>query len=121
MAVGVAAVALAPAAQSTTAPPEVINVKITMTDTAFRVMPKSAPRGDIVRFILVNHGKKAHTFALGHTKHGTGSQVGFTRTMKPSQQAVLILFLDYRGLLPYRGTMPADRTRAAMKGTFRIT
>ena len=126
MAAGVAAVALAPAAQSfvrpsTTAPPEVITVKITMTDTAFRVSPKSAPRGDIGRFILVNRGTKSHAFALGHTRHGTGSQTGFTRTMKPGQQAVLILFLDYRGLLPYRGTLPHDRNLAAMKGTFKIT
>lgn len=121
MATAVAAVALAPAAQSTTAPPEVITVKITMTDTAFRVSPKSAPRGDIGRFILVNRGKKSHAFALGHTRRGTGSQTGFTRTMKPGQQAVLILFLDYRGLLPYRGTLPHDRNIAAMKGTFKIT
>jgi hypothetical protein len=105
----------------TTAPPEVITVKITMTDAAFLVSPKSAPRGDIGRFILVNRGKRAHTFALGHTQHGTGSQTGFTRKLGPGQQAVLILFLDYRGLLPYRGTLPADRDRAAMQGTFRIT
>lgn len=126
MGTAVAAVALAPAAQgltrpSTTAPPEVITIKITMTDTSFRVSPKSAPRGDIGRFILVNRGKKAHAFALGHLKHGTGSQTGFTRTMRPGQQAVLILFLDYRGLLPYRGTLPHDRNLAAMKGTFKIT
>lgn len=126
LAAGVAAVAFVPAAQSTirpqtTAPPEVITVKVTMTDTAFHVSPRSAPRGDIGRFILVNRGKKSHTFALGHTKHGSGSQTGFTRTLKPSQQLVLILFLDYRGLLPYRGTMPSDRQLAAMQGTFKIT
>ena len=121
MAASVAAVTLVPAAQSTTAPPEVITVRITMTDTAFRVSPKSAPRGDIGRFVLVNRGKKAHTFALGHTQHGTGTQTGFTRTIKPGQQAVLILFLDYRGLLPYRGTLPHDRNLAARKGTFKIS
>jgi hypothetical protein len=122
----VATVALVPAAQSlarplTTAPPEVITVRINMTDTAFRVGPKSAPRGDLGRFILVNRGKKPHAFALGHTKHGTGSQTGFTRTLKPGQQVVLILFLDFRGELPYRGTLPADRVNPAMQGTFKIT
>lgn len=122
----VATVALVPAAQSvarplTTAPPEVITVRINMSDTAFRVGPKSAPRGDLGRFILVNRGKKPHTFALGHTKHGTGSQTGFARTLKPGQQVVLILFLDFRGSLAYRGTLPADRTKAAMQGTFKIT
>ena len=122
----VSAAALVPAAQGiakplTTAPPEVINVRITMTDTAYTVGPKSAPRGAIGRFILVNRGKKPHTFALGHTRHGTGSQTGFTRTLKPAQQVVLILFLDFRGLIPYRATEPADRNKAAMQGTFRIT
>jgi hypothetical protein len=122
----VATVALVPAAQSlarpqTTAPPEVITVRINMTDTAFHVGPKSAPRGDLGRFILVNRGKKPHTFALGHTKHGTGSQTGFARTLKPGQQVVLILFLDFRGSLPYRGTLPADRVKPAMQGTFKIT
>jgi hypothetical protein len=122
----VSTVALIPAAQSlarpqTTAPPEVITVRINMTDTAFHVGPKSAPRGDLGRFILVNRGKKPHAFALGHTNHGTGSQTGFSRTLKPGQQVVLILFLDFRGSLPYRGTLPADRVKPAMQGTFRIT
>jgi hypothetical protein len=121
----VSAVALVPAAQGvaqpqTTAPPEVITVRVNMTDTAFGVSPKTVPRGDIARFILVNRGKKAHTFALGHTKHASGTQTGFTRTLTPGQQAVLILFMDYRGALPYRGTLPADRNRTAMQGTLRI-
>jgi hypothetical protein len=124
--VAVSAAALVPAAQSpaqlgTTAPPEVVTVKITMTDAAFGVTPKSAPRGAIARFILVNRGKKTHTFALGHTRHGTGSQTGFVKSLKPAEQSVLILFLDYRGLLPYRGTLAADRAKPAMQGTFRIT
>ena len=105
----------------TTAPPEVVTIKITLTDTAFRVSPKTAPRGDIGRFILVNVGKKPHAFALGHTRRGTGSQTGFTKALKPSQQAVLILFLDYRGQLPYRGTLPADAVKPAMQGIFKIT
>lgn len=122
----VSVAALVPAAQSpaqlgTTAPPEVVTVKITMTDTAFRVTPKAAPRGAIARFVLVNRGKKPHTFALGHTRHGTGSQTGFTKSLKPGEQSILILFLDYRGLLPYRGTLTHDRAKPAMQGTFRIT
>jgi hypothetical protein len=118
----ISAAAFVPAAQSpaTTAPPEIVTVKITMTDTAFSVSPKAAPRGDMARFILVNRGKRAHTFALGHTKRATGTQTGFTHTLNPSQQHVLILFLDYRGVLPYRGTMPADQ-KPAMQGTFKIT
>ena len=124
--VAVSAAALVPAAQSpakptTTAPPEVITVRVTLTDSRFGVTPKSAPRGDLGRFILVNRGKKKHTFALGHTKHGTGSQTGFTRTLTPGQQVVLIFFLDYRGQLQYRGTLPHERGKAAMQGIFKIT
>ena len=105
----------------TTAPPEVVTIKIMITDTAIRMSPKAAPRGDIARFILVNSGKKPHTFALGHQHRQTGSQTGFTRSLKPGAQHILILFLDYRGTLPYLGTLPADRTKPAMKGTFKIT
>ena len=119
------AVALAPAAESavapqTTAPPPVVTVKVTMTDASFRMSPKIAQRGTIARFILVNTGKKAHTFTLGHERRGTATQTGFTKTLKPHQQHVSILYLDYRGAIPYAGTMPADRLKTAMKGTFRI-
>jgi hypothetical protein len=104
----------------TTAPPETVTIKIIISDTKIQVAPRSAPRGDIGRFILVNVGKKAHTFALGHTKRGTGSQTGFVKSVKPGEQVILILFLDYRGKLPYFGTLPADRSKPGMKGTFRI-
>lgn len=119
------AAAVAPAAQGavaphTTAPPPVVTVKVTMTDSAFRMSPKIAQRGTIARFILVNTGRKTHTFALGHQRRGTATQTGFTKTLKPHQQHVSILYLDYRGLIPYAGTMPADRLKTAMKGTFRI-
>ena len=97
-----------------------ITVKVMITDSAIRLTPKSAPRGDMGRFILVNAGKKKHTFALGHERRQTGTQTGFTRTLAPGQQVILILYLDYRGTLPYLGTLPADRVKAAMRGTFRI-
>ena len=121
----VSAVALVPAAQSadqprTTAPPQVANIKITISDTSIRVTPKLAQRGSMGRFILVNIGKKAHTVVLGNAQRGTGVQTGFTKSLKPSQQAVLLLFLDFRGLVPYRATLPADRLKPAMQGTFRI-
>jgi hypothetical protein len=120
----ITAAAFVPASQSparpqTTAPPEIVTVKITMTDAAFSVSPKSAPRGDMGRFILVNRGTRKHTFALGHQNRQSGSQTGFTHTLGPGQQHVLLLFLDYRGLLPYRGTLPADQ-KPSMRGTFKI-
>lgn len=107
-------------APQTTAPPQVWTIKITITDSAIRMSPKSAPRGDMGRFILVNAGKKRHAFSLGHLRHQTGSQTGFARTLNPGQQSILLLFLDYRGTLPYLATLPADRLKPAMKGTFKI-
>jgi hypothetical protein len=119
------AVTLVPAAQSssrprTTAPPPIVSVKITITDTRFAVHPKRAPRGAIGRFILVNRGTKPHTFKLGHQRHGTGTQTGFTRSVKPAEQAILIFYLDYRGRLPYEAVLPADRKKPGMRGTFTI-
>jgi hypothetical protein len=105
----------------TTAPPQVITIKIMISDTAIRMTPRSAPRGDMGRFILVNTGKKRHTFALGHERRQTGAQTGFTKSLGPGQQVILLLYLDYRGTLPYLGTLPADRVMPTMKGTFQIT
>jgi hypothetical protein len=104
----------------TTAPPPVANIKITITDAGIHMSPKLAQRGTIGRFILVNTGKKAHTFELGHQRRGTGTQTGFKKSLKPHQQSILILFLDYRGPIPYRGTLPADRDKPRMKGIFRV-
>ena len=82
--------------------------------------PNVASRGGTARFILVNVGKKRHVFALGHQRRGSGSQSGFIKSLKPGEQSILILFLDFRGTLPYLGTLPADRLKPAMKGTFKI-
>jgi hypothetical protein len=119
------AAALVPAAQSsvqpqTTAPPPVVRVKITITDSVIQMSPKRAQRGSLAQFILVNRGTKPHTFKLGHERRGTGSQTGFTKALRPNQQSVLIVFLDYRGALPYLGSLPADRSKPGMKGTFTI-
>jgi hypothetical protein len=119
------AVAVVPAAQSsvqpqTTAPPPVVRVKITITDAMIHMSPKRAQRGSLAQFILVNRGTKPHTFKLGHERRGTGSQTGFTKALKPNEQSVLIVFLDYRGALPYLGILPADRSKPGMKGTFTI-
>ena len=121
----ISAVALVPAAQSadqpqTTAPPPVSNIKVTITDTGVTISPKLAQRGSMGRFILVNRGKKPHTFVLGHERRGTGVQTGFKKALKPSEQSVLILFLDFRGAIPYHSPLPADKTKPRMQGIFRI-
>ena len=121
----VSSVALVPAARSadrpqTTAPPPLSNIKVVITDSAITVSPKRVPRGSMGRFILVNTGKKPHTFVLGHERRGTGVQTGFKKALKPNQQSVLILFLDFRGAIPYQAVLPADRNKPGMKGIFRI-
>jgi hypothetical protein len=122
---GACAAVLVPAAQSsaqpeTTAPPPVVSVKVTITDARITMSPKRAQRGSLAQFILLNRGTRPHTFKLGHERRGTGSQTGFTKALKPNQQSVLIYFLDYRGKLPYLASLPADRSKPGMKGTFTI-
>ena len=104
----------------TTAPPPVVSVKVTITDSRIAMHPKRGQRGAVARFILSNLGKKPHTFKLGHERHGTGSQTGFTKTLRPAEQSIHVFFLDYRGKLPYVAPLPADRANPAMKGTFTI-
>ena len=55
-----------------------------------------------------------HTFTLGTTKRGIGIQTGFSRVVKPGESKLLLLFLNYRGVLPYYSAIPADRAKAAM-------
>jgi hypothetical protein len=121
----VAAAAFVPAAQSssqprTTAPPPIVSVKVTITDSSIRMHPKRGQRGAIGRFILLNLGKKPHTFKLGHERHGTGTQTGFTKALRPGEQSIHIFYLDYRGTLPYVAPLPADRSNPRMRGTFTI-
>jgi len=118
-------VALVPAAQGsarpdTTAPPPVVTIKVMITDSKIGMTPRRAQRGVMARFILINRGAKPHTFKLGHERHGTGTQTGFTKALKPREQSILIFFLDYRGRLPYLGSLPADRSKPGMKGFFTI-
>jgi hypothetical protein len=113
---------LAPAAAiaqpDTTAPTVIITVNVTLTDKAIRLSRHQAPRGSDVRFAVTNVGRRSHTFTLGTTKRGLGKQTGFSRVFKPGQHQVLLLFLDYRGVLPYFSNLPADLPKRAMHGKF---
>jgi hypothetical protein len=84
------------------------------------MIPARAQRGVMAQFILINRGRKAHTFKLGHERRGTGTQTGFTQALRPSQQHILIYYLDYRGKLPYLAPLPADRSKPGMRGVFTI-
>ena len=119
------AVLLASAGQSfarptTTAPPPIVTIKVMITDSKIAMIPKRAQRGVMAQFILINRGAKPHTFKLGHQRHGTGTQTGFTRALKPSSQSIFIYYLDYRGKLPYLAPLPADRSKPGMRGVFTI-
>ena len=104
----------------TTIPDVFLPVHVTLTDTRISLDRKSGHRGDEVRFTIRNAGKKTHSFTLGHTKRGFGEQVGFSTTLKPNQQKEVLLFLDYRGSLPYRSIIKADLKKPGMKGIFKI-
>lgn len=127
LALPLAAVLLVPAARAaqqhsaTTAPPPVVDIRVKISDAGISFSPKRAVRGAFARFVLLNTGRKAHALMLGATKRGAGVQTGFHKTVKPNEQTVLLLFLDYRGKVPYRATLPADKDKPRMKGTFLIT
>jgi len=115
--------ALAPAAQSrplTTAPTVFYNIHVTLTNTRIVLDKHNAPRGTYARFIIHNLDTRPHNFTLGKVRRGTGAQSGFSRTLKPRQKQILLLFLDYRGPIPYSGGLPADRSKPGMKGVFTI-
>jgi hypothetical protein len=122
-------VALASAAQGvrdasagprTTVPTTVVDIRVTITDKAVAVTPNVAPRGTYARFTLVNLGKKPHRFTLGSTNPAPGAQKGFTSLLRPKKRKMLTLFLDYRGRVAYRATLPADRKKMRMRGIFTI-
>jgi hypothetical protein len=101
IAVGVASLIVAAAGLAglqTTAPPPTVNVKVTITDSRVGVSPKSGARGGLARFIIVNLGSKPYTFKLG--ARGAG-QIGFARLLRPKEQKVLLVFLDYRSKVAY--------------------
>ena len=112
--------AYAASGPQTTAPPPVVDIRVRVTDRAIVVSPKSAYRGSYARFTLVNTGREKHTILFGKTQKSSGVQTGFNAALKPEQQKILLLFLDYRGGVPYYGTLPADRKKPGMKGTFTI-
>ena len=106
---------------NTTIPDVFLPVAVTLTDSRISLNRKSGHRGDEVRFTIRNAGKKVHNFTLGgSTKAGVGKQVGFSATLKPNQQKEILLFLDYRGPLPYHSKIKADLKKPGMKGVFKI-
>ena len=118
-----ASLALVPATQAhplTTAPTVFYNIHVTLTSSRIVLDRHNAPRGTYARFIIRNLDTRPHNFTLGKVRRGTGAQSGFSRTLKPRQKVILLLFLDYRGAIPYRAGLPADRSKSGMTGVFTI-
>jgi len=98
---GLAALAVSGPAGSTTNAPAIFTVKVTITDHGIAVTPGHAVRGSTCTFILTNRGKKTHTFVIGDVTRGVGKGQGFGQVLRPNQQYTKVMFLDYRGVLPF--------------------
>jgi hypothetical protein len=85
----------------TTNPGAFETVKVVITDSSISVKPKFSGRGVTGIFVITNRGKKAHKWVIGDTTRGPGKNIGFARMLKPEQQQTIVLFLNYRGVLPY--------------------
>ena len=105
----------------TTNTPQMLMVKVTITDNTITMKPAIAQRGSNALFILSNHGTKPHTLILGDAERGLGKKIGFTTTLGPDEQRTIVMFLDYRGKLAYSSGEKADARKSGMKGTFKIT
>jgi hypothetical protein len=110
----------AQARPGTTAPNVIIDIHVTLTNTRIILNRHNAPRGTFARFTIRNVGTRPHNFTLSRSKRGTGAQSGFSRTLKPRQKRILLLFLDYRGPLPYFTVLRTDRGKRGMRGVFTI-
>ena len=119
------AAALVPAARGsapqTTVPDVFLTVHVTLTDSRISLDRRSAGRGDEVRFIMRNAGTKLHNFTLGgNAVRGTGRQTGFSSTLKPKQEKFILLFMDYRGPIPYHSKLSHDLRKPGMRGVFTV-
>jgi len=111
-------VAAGQARPETTVPNRVVSIHVTLTDSQIVLDRHSAPRGVEGRFVIKNIGTKRHNFTL---KAGAaGSTPVLSRTLGPHRQAVLSLFLDYRGKAEYLDRLRADRGKPQMRGVFVI-
>jgi hypothetical protein len=109
-----------PMTPRTTAPDLYVTVHVTMTDTRFILSTHSGPRGADARFVIKNTSNRPHEFALGSQKYQSAAQTGFSATVDPGKQKILILFLDIRGTIQYYPGLRADRRNPGMRGTFKI-
>jgi hypothetical protein len=117
VALGIAAVAAAALTAAGTAPattnvPAIFTVKVKIYDGRIAMSPNHAVRGSTITFVMINRGKKTHTFVIGDVKRGAGFGSGFKQVLKPNQQFSKVMFLDFRGTMRFYsrvGTMVVAR------------
>jgi hypothetical protein len=103
----------------TTEPEVYQDVNVTLTDRKIVLSERRAERGEGVTLHVKNTGNKPHSFSFagrGALSLG-GSGLG-TPVLKPGQTAVLSVYMDLRGAIPYRSTVKADASRIGMRGVF---
>ena len=113
------AVATSAAARpDTTNAPAFLTIKVTITDTSVTVKPSTALRGTNATFILTNRGTSTQRWVLGTAARGVGKTSGFASVLAPDQQKNVVMYLDYRGQLPYSTTKVGGKT--IHRGNFKI-
>jgi hypothetical protein len=109
------------ASPQTTDPTGIVTIQVKITDARIALSPSSTPRGYYARFVVHNVGTRIHNFTLGkQTARVTAVHSGFTQTVKPRQRKILLIYLDYRGKLPYYTRIKADLDKPGMRGIFTI-
>ena len=101
----------------TTNAPAIFTAKVTIRDAGLTLTPNHAVRGSTITFILTNRGKKTHTFVIGDATRGAGKGQGFKQVLKPNQQFTKVMFLDYRGTMPF---VLRTGTKTVAHGAFTI-
>jgi hypothetical protein len=87
---------LLPTASATTAPNIIINVRVSVTDSAIKFSPKRARRGWGAHFIVTNTGKRPHRVDIGGL---------VTPVIQPGNKRRVSASLEERGRYPYRVTL----------------
>ena len=102
----------------TTEPTDVINIRVTITDSRMKLSRTVLERGVIIRFNVRNLGRKVHDFTFGDA----GNVGGFVTTgpLRHNQRKVVLVFVDIRGTWPYSSSVRADANKPGLKGRLTI-
>ena len=94
-------------------------MNVTITDRKIVLSERRAERGEGVTLHIKNTGTKPHSFGFAGRGALSLSNSGLsTPALKPGQTAILSVYMDLRGAIPYRSTVKADASRIGMRGVF---